>query len=197
MDVSRMMLFAVGAVSLVNLVLVLRVIARMRAMDRPHEDHSFGGDPLAIGAEAPPFNALTLAGQGITDARLAGRPVAYLFVSPSCDHCRDLLPMVDELGALAARAARVQLVLVADVGPTRVRSWLETVAEEDGVKVAMPVLAAPLSRSTMTVDYNPPGMLPYFCLVDEAGLVVDRGTAGGAEWNGLVEMWRSADAVRV
>jgi thiol-disulfide isomerase/thioredoxin len=197
MDVSRMMLFAVGAVSLVNLVLVLRVVARMRATDRPHEDHSFGGDPLAIGAEAPPFNALNLAGQGITDARLAGRPVAYLFVSPSCDHCRDLLPMVDELGALAARVARVQLVLVADVGPARARSWLETVAEEDGLRVAVPVLAAPLSRSTMTVDYNPPGMLPYFCLVDEEGLVVDRGTVGGADWNRVVETWRSADAVRV
>lgn len=197
MDVSRMMLFAFGAVSLVNLVLVLRVVARMRATDRPHEDHSFGGDPLAIGAEAPPFNALTLAGQGISDARLAGRPVAYLFVSPSCDHCRDLLPMVDELGALAGRVARVQLILVADAGPTRVRSWLETVAEEDGLRLAVPVLAAPLSRSTMTVDYNPPGVLPYFCLVDETGLVVDRGTVGGADWDRVVATWRSADAVQV
>jgi hypothetical protein len=197
MDVSRMMLFALSAVSLVNLVLVLRVVARMRAMDHTREDHHFGGDPLPIGAEAPPFNALTLAGQGMTNARLAGRAVAYLFVSPSCDHCRDVLPMVDEWGALAARAARVQLVLVADVGPLRARSWLETVADEDGVRVTMPVLAAPPSRSTMTVDYNPPGLLPYFCLVDEAGLVADRGPAGGAEWNRLVELWRSADAVRV
>jgi thiol-disulfide isomerase/thioredoxin len=197
MDVSRLMLFAFGAVSLVNLVLVLRVTARMRAMDTSREERHVGGDPLPIGSEAPSYNALTLAGQGITNMRLAGRSVAYLFVSPDCDHCRDLLPMVDELGALAARAARVQLVLVADVGPQRVRSWLETVDEEDGVTVKMPVLAAPPSRSMMTVNYNPTGLLPYFCLVDEAGLVVDRGTAGGAEWNRLMELWRSADAVRV
>lgn len=197
MDVSRMMLFAVGAISLVNLVLVLRVVARMRAMDVSKQDHPFGGDPLPIGAEAPPFNALTLAGQGITDARLAGRAVAYLFMSPTCDHCRDVLPMVDELGALAARAARVQVVVVADAGPARVRSWLEQVAEEDGVKVSMPVLAAPPSRTTMIVDYNPTSILPYFCLVDETGLIADRGTAGGAEWNRLVETWRSADAVQV
>lgn len=197
MDVSRMMLFAVGAVSLVNLVLVLRVVARMRAMDVSKEDHPFGGDPLPIGAEAPPFNALTLAGQGITDARLAGRAVAYLFMSPTCDHCRDVLPMVDELGALAARAARVQVVVVADAGPARVRAWLELVAEEDGVKVSMPVLAAPPSRTTMIVDYNPTSILPYFCLVDEAGLIADRGTAGGAEWDRLVQTWRSADAVQV
>jgi hypothetical protein len=89
------------------------------------------------------------------------------------------------------------LVVVADVGPARVRSWLEVVAEEDGVRLTVPVLAAPPSRSTMTVDYNPPGLLPYFCLVDEQGLVAARGPAGGEEWNRLVETWRSADAVRV
>ena len=52
MDVSRMMPFAFGVVCLVNLVLVLRVVARMRAMDLSRDvDHHFGGDPLPIGLD--------------------------------------------------------------------------------------------------------------------------------------------------
>lgn len=99
----------------------------------------------------------------------------------------------------AARSRLVRPASSRSWSPTsapRARSWLETVAEEDGVRVTMPILAAPPSRSTMILDYNPPGLLPYFCLVDELGPVAERGTAGG-EWYRMVETWRSVCAVRL
>ena len=197
MDITKLMLFALSVLCLINLVLVLRLVARNRATDTftEHND-KLGGAPLAIGSVAPPFNVLTSTGQSIGDERLAGRSVLYLFVSPNCDHCRDVMPAAEHLSPIAQQAAGVQFVVVTDLGPLRTRAWLEQLDAEDGVTVTLPVLTAPSGRSTMMVDYNPPGVLPYFCLVSKLGRVVARGYIGGPDWTRQVEQWHTTRAER-
>lgn len=196
MDLTRLTLFVLAAACLLNLVLLMRILARYRAADMAREaGGQHGGDPLEIGSEAPDFMARTLAGQPMSNQRLAGRAVAFVFLSPTCDHCRDTLPVLNEIGPLAGRAG-VQVVIVTDTGPLRTRTWLDTVFEEDGVRVQLPVLVAPPSRSMMAFDYNPPGVLPYFCLVGADGLIAARGTVNGPDWTAQVETWRAPDAVR-
>ena len=195
MDVPSFALVALSLLGLLNLVLVLRISARLRSADHIRYDREHDGEPLPLGSAAPQFNAMTLAGQGITGQRMAGRPVLYVMLSPSCDHCRDVLPLLGDLAALAQRAGGAQVVVVVDVGPVRAREWLTLVKDEDGVTVSVPVLAAPTSRTTMVVDFNPPGLLPYFCLVDAAGRVAARGPVGGTDWQAQLESWQQRESV--
>ena len=195
MDVTSFVLVALSLIGLLNLTLVLRVSARLRAADHIRYEREHDGEPLPLGAAAPEFNAMTLAGQGVTGQRLAGRPVLYLLLSPTCDHCRDVLPLLGDLAPLAQRAAGAQVVVVTDVGPKRARDWLALVRDEDGVTVSVPVLAAPMSRTTMVVDYNPPGLMPYFCLVDAAGRIAARGPVGGPDWRAQLASWQEREPV--
>jgi hypothetical protein len=170
-----MILIGLGVLCLINLVLVLRILARIKANEHSHSD----GMPLPIGSPAPAFHALTLAGKGMTDAMLAGHPILFVFVSPNCDACRSVIGRLPDLDG-------VQTVLVTDVGPERTRSWLADVDREDQIQITVPVLAAPASRSPMIADFDPPGLLPYFCLIDAEHLVVARGHVGGQDWKDTV-----------
>jgi thiol-disulfide isomerase/thioredoxin len=193
-DVTSFALIALSLVCLLNLVLVLRIAARLRAIDHGHAQDERSDEPLPLGSPAPQFNAMTLAGQGFTGRRLAGRAVLYLFLSPSCDHCRDVLPLLADLTALA-RQVGTQPVVVLDAGPVRAREWLALARDEDGVTVTVPVLTAPPSRTTMVVDFNPPGFMPYFCLVGTDGTVAGRGVIGGSDWQAQLESWQTPAAV--
>ncbi|MER7007505.1 hypothetical protein ABT297_31295 [Dactylosporangium sp. NPDC000555] len=195
MDATSFVLVALSLVCLLNLVLVLRISARLRAADHVRYEREHDGEPLPLGSAAPQFNAMTLAGQGITGQRLAGRPVLYLLLSPSCDHCRDVLPLLGDLAPLAQQAG-TQVVVVVDVGPIRARDWLALVRDEDGVTVSVPVLAAPATRTTMVVDFNPPGLMPYFCLVDAAGRIAARGPVGGPDWQAQLASWQEPVGAR-
>ncbi len=169
-----MILLALSVLTLINLVLVLRILARIKANEHSESD----GHPLAIGSPAPKFHALTLSGRGMTDTMLAGHAVLFVFVSPNCDACRSALGTLPDLDG-------VQTVLVTDVGPERTRSWLAQVDYEDNIQITIPVLSAPASRSSMIADFDPPGLLPYFCLVDGEHNVVARGHVGGQDWTKL------------
>ncbi len=189
MDVRTLILLAVSIVCVVNLALLMRVLARLRATDHLHDaDAHGGGVPLALGGFAPVFNALSPAGKSISSQRLSGRAVGYLFVSPNCGSCHRVFDLLPTVGP-AARRAGVELVLVTDVGPDRTKSFLAEIENENGRRVTHPVLAAPPTRTTMIADYNPTGVIPYFVLVDPDGQVAARGHVGGADWTEVAEGW--------
>jgi thiol-disulfide isomerase/thioredoxin len=189
-----MVMIALGALCLVNLVLTLRLVRELRMRQAIHDNLGHGArSELTIGDAAPPFQATTLSGQGVTEQRLFGRPLMLVFVSPHCGVCRSTLATLAEIGPLARRAAGVEVVVVSDTGAPKTRSWLELADHEDDVVVMQPVLAAPPSQTRMITDYDPLGLFPYFCCVDEEGRVRGRGAVRGPEWNALVSHWLSMD----
>jgi hypothetical protein len=186
-----------AVVLLINTVLTLRLVRRLRAQDAIQDTLDHGSHTrLSVGQVAPDFRAASLAGQEITHDRLAGRSVAFVFVSPSCGGCRNAIATVVQVAPLAQQAAGVQVVVVSDAGATKTRAWLDTLREEDDLRVAQPLLVAPLSQYDMIAHYNPDGLFPYFCLVDEARQVIAHGAVGRPDWEALVRTWRTGDGVR-
>jgi peroxiredoxin len=184
-------------VVLVNTVLTLRLVRRLRAQDAIQDNLDHGSHTrLSVGQVAPDFRAASLAGQEITHDRLAGSSVAFVFVSPNCGGCRNAIATVVQVAPLAQRAAGVQIVVVSDSGATKTRAWLDSLREEDELRVAQPLLVAPLSQYDMIAHYNPDGLFPYFCLVDAERHVMAYGPVGRPEWEALVRTWRAADGAR-
>jgi thiol-disulfide isomerase/thioredoxin len=91
----------IGAVSLMNLMLVLGVLRRLRtaaAASEPVDPSSFQN--LRVGTRPDPFVVRMLAGGRLTEAALVGAgPTLVGFLSPGCGPCTDQLPL------FAARAA--------------------------------------------------------------------------------------------
>jgi peroxiredoxin len=67
-----------------------------------------GADDGLQGKPAPAFSAADLSGSPISNADLAGRPAALLFVSPDCEHCAVTLA---ELEALESKTNGTVIVL--------------------------------------------------------------------------------------
>jgi thiol-disulfide isomerase/thioredoxin len=144
---------------------------------------------LVIGAPAPEFKARTLTGQAVRLDTYIGHPVAFLFVSPVCGHCRMEVPKLLKLAVLAKKNADVEFVLVSDWGPLRTQQWLESMRLEDGVEVTVSVLVAPRGKSDFLDNYNPKQAIPGFCLLDAQGTVQATGPISSTEWNTFKRIW--------
>lgn len=184
-------LIMLWVVVLIILVLTLRVIRWVKALhdaQAVQQEHRVRPD-LVVGAPAPEFKARTLAGQPVRLDDYAGRAVAFLFVSPACGHCRLEMPVLNKLGSLAQKNADVEFVLASSFGPVETQLWLDRMRAEDGVDVTLPMLVAPYGKSDFLEDYNPSGLWPGFCLLDDQGIVQAQGSIPSVEWNKLRRTW--------
>src|SRR5437899_6166907 len=77
-----------------NVLLTLALVRRLNQMGTPQTPE--GG--LEAGEAAPDFMAQTLGGATVTLADYAGRSVALVFLSTTCQPCRDRLPTLEKLG---------------------------------------------------------------------------------------------------
>lgn len=149
---------------LANVFLTLALIRRINAI--PEHGPAFETGP-ALGTPAPNYIAMTLDGERATLDDYAGRPTTFVFVSPGCTPCQELLPSLKYLGPQAHQAG-AELVLVS--GGT-----LEGTKEmARGMEGQLPVLVAPREENTFFHDYNIKGT-PSFCSLDEQGTVVATG----------------------
>jgi AhpC/TSA family len=191
-------LIALWSMVLVNLLLTLRAVRWLRAGEelRARLTQLETAPLLPVGEPAPDFHARTLSGEPVRLADYADRAVAFVFVSPQCGGCRRELPALARLGPLARRRAGVELVLVSDRGAAETHEWLDTIRHEDGVDVGLGVLVAPPAFSDLLAVYNPRGLVPYFCLVDERGVVQARDPLGMGEWPRLRRTWEAVTPVR-
>lgn len=96
---------------------------------------------LKPGRPAPAFTARTLEGDEITLADYAGHPVAFVFVSPHCQACREKIPVLETMRSRAKRKG-VEIVLVSDSGEEETRAY---VAE---IETSFPVLVAPREHTS-------------------------------------------------
>ncbi len=141
---------------------------------------------LEIDTEGPELGATVPA---LVAAALDGRPTQvggegpvrlYLFASPTCGICRDVVP------AMPALLRRVEGAVLAEAPVGELRDWTPP---------GVPVLSAPEAF----VAYDVPGT-PYAVVLDEEGRVVAKGTPNDpAQLEGLLDTAdrRAREAVRV
>jgi thiol-disulfide isomerase/thioredoxin len=138
-----------GVISLINLVLVLGVIKRLRETpagnSQAHGTEEFS--PIAFpGRTVPPFVVRTTTGEQITEASLSGNTLVGFF-SPGCATCKvripDFLILARRLERESGRA--IAVVTSADNGGAEIVAKLESAAQvcvgEDGegLQVALEV----------------------------------------------------------
>lgn len=173
-------------VVLLNLVLTLALVRRVNATSNRAPDLQ-AGPPS--GAKAPDFNANTVNGEAVMLPAYAGHPTTFVFISPNCEPCRELLPALNVL-APQAREAGTALVLVSD--GTRE----ETIALVQEMELHLPVLIAPRTENTFFADYQIT-MTPSYCSLDKQGVVLSAGYPGppSKPWQTLTASWSQRSAV--
>lgn len=145
----------------------------------------FGRGPR-VGQLAPPFTAETVDGVIKTSISYAGHSVVFLFICP-CQLCRDILAE-NEILSLKATQSQVQFVLVSGADVAQTRPFVTMLA------MSLPVLVAPASSNSFFRNYDI-SSVPYFCLLNEQGIVQATGFPDlrRGKWKVLAEVWSSAN----
>jgi peroxiredoxin len=138
---------------------------------------------LKLGQQAPEFTAITLQGDEVTKDTYAQRSVAFVFVSPSCSPCHEV---VSEFETLKERALEIGLdmVLVSMTTFDITRKYIKETAKV----IDLPVLVAPQGENPFTQDYKVSGT-PYLCRIDRLGKVQAAGPFA-SEWQALMQNHR-------
>jgi hypothetical protein len=160
----------VGAVSAVNLVLVLAVVRRLReGAGEPGPGHPRGPAPRPVlppGARPGPFQTATDDGEPVGSEPLAGCLVG--FFTPQCPLCHERLP---DFVAYARRAGlRRTAVLAVLVGEPE-----QTAALRDDLAPVARIVHEPHGGGPLYRAFAVTG-LPAYCLLDADGVIVASGT---------------------
>lgn len=190
-------LIALWSVVLINLLLTLRIVSWLRAIKDSNERaaESENIPELQTEVPAPHFKTKTLSGSPVQLSDYAGHALALVFVSPHCGTCRNEMPMLVDTGARAKKRTGTEVILVSDRSTAETYAWISDIREEDNVDVDLPILVAPRG-SQFRSTYNPRGLTPYFCYIDEQQVVRARGPLGAAEWPRLKQKWEGLSAVK-
>ena len=159
------------AIVLFNLLLTFGLIRRMNTRSRMPS-----GEMLKIGAPAPAFTAETLTGETVTLAQFAGRRLALLFMSSTCDPCLEKLPELQRLVLQLEREGIVFALLFREA-EDETRPF---VAKHN---LTMPVWLAP-PPNPLWRDYKVAGT-PFYCVIEANHKVALTGFFG-PEWDVFV-----------
>ena len=146
---------------------------------------------LPLGELAPDFIAKTLTGERRNLASYQGHATLFLFMSTSCPHCRKELPGLQRLASQAQQVGNVQFIIILTATLVQTHEWLNTLLQEDHLTVTLPILLA--KQHDMQYIYNPRGLTPYFCFLDEEQRVQTRGPLGRGEWLQLKQRWEDVE----
>ncbi|HET8580135.1 MAG TPA: thioredoxin-like domain-containing protein [Nitrospiraceae bacterium] len=123
-----------------------------------------------IGTEPPPVTGLTTEGRPVRLGHVGGKRSLLVFVSPTCEVCRDLAPAVRSLER--SERSRLDLLLVSIRGnATENRSFIRQHKLDD-----VPLIVSP----ELGDEYRIPST-PYAVLVDRDGLVRAKGIVNNLE----------------
>jgi peroxiredoxin len=120
-------------------------------------------ETLKVGQEAPDFIAWTPDGVPVTRATYNGQAAIFVFVSPSCDPCRDEMPRLERIWPQAEQRG-LSLILVSDGDEEGTRKFVEEMGS------TLPMLIAPHKRTSFLNDYKSTAT-PSFCWVGQDGKV--------------------------
>ncbi|MEV0388195.1 TlpA disulfide reductase family protein [Nonomuraea sp. NPDC050643] len=129
----------IGVLCLLNLLLTVGVIRRLRKQAASAASMPSMAEGLAIGEKVPEFAATTTDGEPISDELIDG-PALVGFFSPSCQPCRELMPrFIDH--ARRTPAAVLAVVVTGDIGDKEAAADVERLAEVARVVVEAPQAA--------------------------------------------------------
>ncbi|MGP4096335.1 TlpA family protein disulfide reductase [Nonomuraea sp. KM90] len=126
----------VGVLCLLNLLLTVGVIRRLRKQAASAASLPPMEDGLAVGEEIPEFAATTTDGEPISDELIDG-PALIGFFSPSCEPCRELMPRFIEHARRTPAAVLAVVVTDSDSDQEAVAD-VERLAEVARVVVEAP-----------------------------------------------------------
>jgi peroxiredoxin len=141
---------------------VFLTLALIRRLNRTGQPTTLRVGLLA-GTTAPDFAAQTLQGATKTLADYRGQAAVLIFVSPSCQPCRESLPMLQET-AIEAGAGGVEFVLVSNGTLEATRAWNQ---EAD---IQIPLLIATQDQNPFFKDYQITST-PTYCLLGADGKI--------------------------
>ncbi|MQY12894.1 hypothetical protein SRB5_30330 [Streptomyces sp. RB5] len=104
-------LVLVGAVTVLNLLLTLAVIRRLRRQES-HQRPEMTSGP-AVGSRLPAFTAVSVGGDEVSDVRLAGRSAALTFLSTGCPACDAAVNDLPEFAERTGMDAEQLVVVIA------------------------------------------------------------------------------------
>jgi peroxiredoxin len=145
---------------LFNILLTVGLARRIKAR-LPHLE------PLKVGQKAPDFTAWTLEAEPVSLAHYAEHRVALVFVSPTCNPCREEVSTIVPL-QLQRSAGNLLVVFVSDADEEDTKQ----LASE--LNITQPVLIAPRDRTSFLMDYKV-NSTPAFCILN-AGKVEATGS---------------------
>ncbi len=162
---------------LIVLANVFLTLALIRRFNRTGQSVEVG---LKAGTAAPDFTAQTLQGVTKTLADYQERAIVLIFVSPTCQPCRERLPMLQKT-AVEARADGVEFLLVSGGALEETRAWGQ---EAD---IQLPLLVATQNQNPFFKDYQITST-PTFCLLGVDGKVHGSNIVGGnlEDWKKLL-----------
>ncbi len=146
---------------LIVLANVFLTLALIRRLNRAGQNTLDVG--LKTGTTAPDFTAQTLQGVTKTLTDYKGRAAVLIFASPSCQPCRERLPML-QMTAVEARADGVEFVLVSGGTLEDTRAWNQE------AEIQLPLLVATQDQNPFFKDYQITGT-PAYCLLGADGKV--------------------------
>jgi thiol-disulfide isomerase/thioredoxin len=162
-------LVLVGGIALLNLLLTLGLIRRMREQANalsalvggltppPYDDESM----RSVGSAVEPFHAQAVDGSPI-DTGWFDRPTLVGFFSPGCQPCTELLPR------FVAAATDMRALAVIEPGPLDDSDYRAALADHATVVVGEPARA-------VIAAFGVQGF-PAVCRVDGAGVITATGT---------------------
>ncbi len=179
-------LFVITAFLAINLFITLRNAYHINALSSIFTYKA----ELLIGSPAPSFSAVTPDDQTITLRHLRGQEVVLIFMSPECKPCIQKLPELHRLASLA-RKQNIEFVLVSEDDKQKTEDMMH---DHD---VTLPLILAPRLSNQFARTYNPRGITPYFCHLDEKAVVRNRGSLREKKWHKLAQSWHSQSVEQV
>lgn len=157
----------VGVLCLLNLLLTLGVIRRLRELAE-RADSSSDAPALLVGQQVPEFTATTTAGEPVSH-RSFSDDTLVAFLMPNCGPCREQLPELVKLaGGWAGGRDRVLAVIVGEPGAAA--TYVETLAP-----VAR-IVVEDSQQSSIVTAFAVSGF-PLFGVVDGTGRVLSSALA--------------------
>ncbi len=170
-------------VVLFNLLLTLMLVRRANS----NAGLELEQELIKPGERAPEFTAATLEGEIVTLATYAGRDVVFLFMSPACEPCRELVPVLESL-APTARQTGIDLLYVSVFGVEETRNHV------DELGISLPVVVASHEDNNFMTDYKIKAA-PAFCSIDAKSRVRASGYLfeddAGSAWQRMTDGWKT------
>jgi len=180
------LIFTINSV-IVWFVIIFNLLLTITIIRKINNKPEYEIPTLELGQRAPDFTADTLAGKSITRADLAGRKTAIVFVSADCGYCRTEIPIIESVKAGAQRSG-VDILFVSTSNKELTQSFV------DELKITLPIVIAPRAINTFAASYYAGGT-PFYCLIDEEGIVEKTGIFDHDPWKELIAVWKENNKI--